>query len=108
MLQAVEGTPSDVFERQAAQLRMRSQDQWKPGSKVRYTALRYGEPTQVTVQLQKVRGIDLFKTQFLGESPSNLMGRVMRFTGMLVFLLRPHERAVGLSFWGWLFSALTR
>jgi hypothetical protein len=98
VLLAVEGVPFEQLEAQAASLDPQRPPNWKLGETVHYTVLREGEEVEATAILVRPPLFKLYSPQILIENPILLTFPIFLLISILVFALRPRQRAAQLLF----------
>jgi hypothetical protein len=98
ILLAVEGVPFEQLEAAAAALAPKRPAHWQFGATLRYTVLRQGLEVDAAVTLVRPRLLILYHPKTLLENPVLLTFPVFLLICVLVFALRPRERAAQLLF----------
>lgn len=98
ILLAVEGVPFEQLEARVASLDLQRPLNWKVGEIVHYTVLRNGEEVAATATLARPPLLRLYRPQILIENPILLTFPIFLLISILVFALRPGERAAQLPF----------
>ena len=98
ILLAVEGHPFEELEMQATFLSPVHIEQWRFGSTVNYTVLRDGQEMDLPVTLARPPLGLLFRAGLLEVSINTISSYLILALGLLLFFLRPRERAAQLLF----------